>query len=203
MTERMNGCDRRKQLVEISFQLFSSYGFSGTTIRHIAQAAGVSEATLYKYFPTKRDLYRAIIEEKIKCLFHDLPDFDEEKSDDPKKIFKQMALTKLRAIYRDDGPTRFLMFSLLENKDITNMFYEEYLSYWHRKMSRYISNLSNKGHFKEVDQYLALLSFYGPLFLLDIRKNIFGMHVLPEDKLEEVADSFIEIFFNGISKRRA
>ena len=66
MTERLKAAERREQIVQAAIELFSRKGFRGTTTREIAEAVGISEAALFKYFATKEDLYSAIIEAKAR-----------------------------------------------------------------------------------------------------------------------------------------
>src|SRR3954470_3888140 len=61
---RMAAGDRRLQIVKVAMRLFSERGFRGTTTKEIAQAAGVSEAIIFRHFATKEDLYTAIIDYK-------------------------------------------------------------------------------------------------------------------------------------------
>jgi AcrR family transcriptional regulator len=49
----------REHLVSKALELFLERGFGGTTIDHITDAAGVSRATFYSYFATKRDVLLA------------------------------------------------------------------------------------------------------------------------------------------------
>jgi len=49
----------REHLVSKALELFLERGYGGTTIDHITDAAGVSRATFYTYFPTKRDVLLA------------------------------------------------------------------------------------------------------------------------------------------------
>ena len=42
--------------------VFAAKGFDGTTTRELARAAGVSEALLYKHFPSKESLYAAMLD---------------------------------------------------------------------------------------------------------------------------------------------
>lgn len=42
--------------------MFAEKGFDGTTTRELAKAAGVSEALLYKHFPSKESLYTAMLD---------------------------------------------------------------------------------------------------------------------------------------------
>src|ERR1700732_2771407 len=59
---RMSAADRRQQLIEVSIDLFSRKGFGGTTTKEIAAAAGVTEAIIFRHFPTKSDLYNAVLD---------------------------------------------------------------------------------------------------------------------------------------------
>src|ERR1044071_2431872 len=58
---RLDSEERRKAIVNAAVPLFARNGFSGTTTREIAEAAGISEALLFKHFPTKKALYREIL----------------------------------------------------------------------------------------------------------------------------------------------
>src|ERR687889_817967 len=61
---RMAAEDRRLQIALTAMRLFSERGFRGTTTKEIAQAAGVSEAIIFRHFATKEELYTAIIDYK-------------------------------------------------------------------------------------------------------------------------------------------
>src|SRR6476660_115450 len=62
---RSTSQQRQAGLIAAAASLFAEKGFNGTTTREIAKAAGVSEALVFKYFPTKRLLYAAILAEKV------------------------------------------------------------------------------------------------------------------------------------------
>ena len=61
MREKRLSCDARKEaIVKAVLPLFARNGFAKTTTKQLAQAAGVSEALLYKHFPSKETLYAQI-----------------------------------------------------------------------------------------------------------------------------------------------
>jgi AcrR family transcriptional regulator len=57
---RLDSDERRKAIVKAAVPLFARKGFAGTTTRELAEAAGISEALLFKHFPSKQSLYREI-----------------------------------------------------------------------------------------------------------------------------------------------
>jgi len=61
---RMKGDARREQILATAVNLFSRNGFRGTTTKEIAQAAGVSEAMVFRHFANKEALYAAILDDK-------------------------------------------------------------------------------------------------------------------------------------------
>src|SRR3972149_4316194 len=60
-SSRLSSEDRREAIVEAVKGVFAEKGFDGTTTRELANAAGVSEALLYKHFPSKESLYAALL----------------------------------------------------------------------------------------------------------------------------------------------
>ena len=59
---RLDSDERRKAIVAAAVPLFARKGFAGTTTRELAEAAGISEALLFRHFPTKQLLYREIMQ---------------------------------------------------------------------------------------------------------------------------------------------
>jgi len=60
-TVRLDSEARRKAIVDAALPLFARKGFGATTTKQIAEAAGISEALLFKHFPTKDALYRDML----------------------------------------------------------------------------------------------------------------------------------------------
>jgi AcrR family transcriptional regulator len=59
---RLTGEARKEAIVQAVRDVFAEKGFDGTTTRELAKAAGVSEALLYKHFPSKESLYAAMLD---------------------------------------------------------------------------------------------------------------------------------------------
>ncbi len=62
---KMSGEDRRTAIIRTAQRIFVEKGFYRTTTRELAEAAGVSEALLFKHFPSKEALYCAI---QVSCF---------------------------------------------------------------------------------------------------------------------------------------
>jgi AcrR family transcriptional regulator len=59
-TDRLSAEERREAILLAALPIFAAKGFDAVTTREVAEAAGVSEALLYRHFASKRDMYAAI-----------------------------------------------------------------------------------------------------------------------------------------------
>ena len=66
----MRAPERRAQLLEVAGRLFGSSGYHAVSMEDVARRAGVTKPTLYDHFPSKKDLYLALIEADLDAL-HD------------------------------------------------------------------------------------------------------------------------------------
>lgn len=64
-TRRLAHADRRSSILEAATIAFAARGYEGARTLEIAQAAEVSEALLYRHFPSKEALYSAVLERLI------------------------------------------------------------------------------------------------------------------------------------------
>jgi AcrR family transcriptional regulator len=60
---RLPAAERRAAIVDAALEVFGKRSYAGATTAEIARAAGISEPILYRHFASKRDLYRACLEE--------------------------------------------------------------------------------------------------------------------------------------------
>src|SRR5689334_16582857 len=67
---RADAARNRARLLEIAYQTFAAEGLS-VPIDEIARRAGVGAGTVYRHFPTKEDLYRAVVEDRIQRIVDD------------------------------------------------------------------------------------------------------------------------------------
>jgi AcrR family transcriptional regulator len=52
-------CDRREEILDAATCLFAEHGFSDAVTQLLADRLGVGKGTLYRYFPSKRELFLA------------------------------------------------------------------------------------------------------------------------------------------------
>src|SRR5439155_17004815 len=112
-THRSSGQERQASIIAAAAALFAQKGFNGTTTREIAKTAGISEALLFKYFPTKRALYAAILaaRSQLSQLMVSIEEAAEKRDD--VRVFTLIASFRIHR-GSDSSLLRLLLFSALE-----------------------------------------------------------------------------------------
>ena len=64
---RADAARNRARVLEVAYETFAAEGLS-VPIDEIARRAGVGAGTVYRHFPTKEDLYRAVVEDRIASI---------------------------------------------------------------------------------------------------------------------------------------
>src|SRR5450432_1434928 len=69
--ERLPRDERVAEIMQAARQVFCAKGYEAASTAEIADRAGVVEGTLYRYFPTKRDLLIKVVEQFYEDIFRD------------------------------------------------------------------------------------------------------------------------------------
>jgi AcrR family transcriptional regulator len=67
---RMRGPERRAQLLDVARKVFGTSGFHAVSMETVAREAGVTKPILYDHFPSKKELYLALIDADL-AMLHD------------------------------------------------------------------------------------------------------------------------------------
>ena len=200
---RMTGDARRSQILRVAINLFSQRGFSGTTTKEIARAAGVSEAIIFRHFANKDELYSALLDHKACNRTFESP-FEKVnekiKAKDDYGVFYTMALNALEHHSEDSEFLRLMLHSALEDHDLARMFFESFITDVYNFLGGYIRQRQADGAFRAIEPLIVVRAFVG-MFVHHSLNNLLWDK---EQKLlkisnEEAARNFAEILLRGIA----
>jgi AcrR family transcriptional regulator len=198
----MTAEDRKLQILRVAVSLFSQKGFGGTTTREIAQAAGVSEAMVFRHFATKQELYTAILDHKA-CSGDSMnPEemvAEALKQKDDQAVFEQLALGALEHHEGDPEFQRLLLHSALEGHELSEIFFEKFVRRVYELLGGYIAERQRDGVMGKIDPAIAVRAFIGMIIHHSLNNNLWD----PQRRLlkisnAEAAKHFADILLNGI-----
>ncbi|BCA55803.1 putative Transcriptional regulator acrR [Nitrospira sp. KM1] len=194
---RPSSQERQAGLIAAAASLFAAKGFNGTTTKEIAKSAGVSEALVFKYFPTKRALYAAILAEKV--TINELLEAVEEsaKKRDDRRVFTLIAAFRIRP-HTDSTFLRLLLFSALEGDELSDMFFGKHHRVFYERLAAYIDTRIGERAFRTVDPLLAARAFVGMVVHHRLLHEIFGVPM--HRSHEETVTTIVDIFLAGLRR---
>jgi TetR/AcrR family transcriptional regulator len=161
---RLPADERRRQLIEVAIDLFSRRGFSGTTTREIAAAAGVTEAIIFRHFATKQQLYTAILDyrkqdpraqEWFAAIASQMGRNDDEA------LFRGL-IEKIIHVMREDSKfERVLLYAALEGHELAAMYHEQFARPIRDLLVGYIERRQREGALRKLDPNALLSAMAG------------------------------------------
>lgn len=102
------GSATRRRILQIALSLMSQRGVDGTSMRDLAAAAGLNVASLYHYFPSKRELLEAVLVEHGFLPVH-APRPDPRKYDDIDSPLAQLLADILVSMFEVEDFVRLMV----------------------------------------------------------------------------------------------
>ena len=197
-TRRRSAADRRQQIVREAMRCFASNGFRGTTTREIASAVGITEAALYRYFPSKQSLYDAIIDAKIATPPPQELVKEPAARRDDEEVFTTLARVLLERGLADPDFLRLFLFTALEGHELSQPFYTARVGALRGFITDYIRMRMREGAFRERDPALCARAFLGMVW------DYMNVRILRDQgdgypqPLEEVVSTYVGLFLAGL-----
>ncbi|MCA9510376.1 MAG: TetR/AcrR family transcriptional regulator [Myxococcales bacterium] len=194
--------ERREEIVSAAIRCFAERGFHGTTTRRIAEAVGITEAALYRYFASKDALYDAIVERKLRSpSLVDAVRADAARRDDD-AVFRGLARAILEAGTGDPDFVRLMFFTGLESHALATPLYVGRIEPVRAFVTSYVRSRIEEGAFRAIDPMLGARAFLGMIWdYLNVRVVHGQAEVYPQG-LDEVVDTFVDLFLAGIAMGR-
>ena len=199
MGSRMTAEDRRGQILRGAMELFAEKGFRGATTREIAGHLGISEALMFKYFPSKKALYRAIIQKRTDGTEEMFFPQEAIHAKDDRQVFRAIASNLIARNTEDPTFMRLILYSALEGHDLSRIFFETHVMGKTRLLSDYIRQRIKEKAFKPVPPLLAARAFMGMIIHYVQFREIHGMKSFMKFSQKKAVQTFVDTFLNGLT----
>lgn len=196
MSEESTARGERTQaeIVQAAHHLFVSYGYHGTSMRQIAAEAGIALGSIYNHFPSKEDIFVAVLIEWHP--FHDVMPALEAAQGETIEEFVHDAASQM--VSRTESRLDFLnlvFIELVEFKgehlpQIVQMFFPSILNFAQRF-------LQEKDNLRPIPTAIMVRAFIG-LFFSYVMTELIIAQQLPPEMQENALEHFVEIYLHGI-----
>ena len=187
--------DRREDILQASLHLFAERGFHGTSMRDIARAADITEGLIYHYFASKRDLFRAIIEERsFLPLLRTLPELADQL--DLRALLIVLARGFFDVLRQNTKLIRLLLQEVQVFPEEKEAFFADAVGQSIAELASILNaRMSNRAR-AQVDPQVASRLFFNALLAFFVEQEILGgKHMLPASEhvyIEHLVDMLVK-----------
>lgn len=174
----MGSKDTRERIVAEAFVLFAARGFHAVSVRDIASAVGIKDASLYNHFSGKQAIFDAIVAEALerarrtfgerRILFDVTDDVTPYEDMGPERL-RQMVLPSLRYFFEDLFMVRLrrlLVISQFENEEAGRVYRLVFVEQPMALQRTIFEHLMATGEFARDDAAQMALEFQSVPFML-------------------------------------
>jgi AcrR family transcriptional regulator len=183
---------RREEILDAAAPVFAEYGYPNTDVQFIADALQVGKGTIYRYFPSKQDLFLAAVDRGMQRL-RQATDAATAVADPLEAL--ERGITAYLAFFRDHPQyTELLIQERAEFKDRKKQTYFVHREANIGKWRDFFADLIVRGRVREVPVE-RILDVVGDLVYGTMFTNYFaGRHKPLEAQVRDVLD----VLFHGI-----
>lgn len=190
--------ETRKRILQAAVQVFADQGYTGATTRGIAEAAGVSELTLFRHFGSKKNLFMAAIQRHSA-----IPGIEaalaSQLSGDPRQDLTMIGTHFLSTLTERRQELLMTLYEAGRIPEVRQVSAQ--VPRQQREMlTSYMRRQIETGQLRDLDPSMMAQAFLGMLFAYAIYQALFDKTPPGEEMIRSCVDFFVEVFLQGVSK---
>ncbi|HLE16240.1 MAG TPA: TetR/AcrR family transcriptional regulator [Anaerolineales bacterium] len=184
----------RVEIVEAAYCLFLEQGYHGTSMRQIAQEAGIAVGGIYNHFSSKEEIYLAVLRDHHP--YHEvLPAMNAAEGETLEAFVRDAAMRMVAMLDRRKDFLNVMFIELVEfnGQHISYLFdliYPQLIAFSGRFMQ-------DQDRLRPVPTPVLVRAFIGLFFSYIITDLLIGTQ-MPQEMQVNALDHFIDIYLHGI-----
>ena len=197
---------RPQELLDAALALFVEKGFAATKSEEVAKRAGVSKGTLYLYYPSKEELFKAVVRQNLSALIAE----GQEAVDNHHGSSSELLSFLLHTWWERIGNTpaagiHKVMLSEVRNfPELAQFYADEVIIPADRLFSTCVQRGVDSGEFRPLPVHEVAHALMAPLIFMAVHRHSFGACPLhgPDRDPSLVLNTHLELVLRGLEVRK-
>ncbi len=203
---------RPQELLDAALQLFVEKGFAATRTDDVAHLAGVSKGTLYLYFPSKEELFKAVVRHHLTALILEGEQIAAQFQGPTPELLRLLMHTWWDRVGDGyaGGICKVVTGEVRNFPELAQFYVDEVIVPANRLIGGTLQRGMDRGEFRSVPLAAAAQALIAPLLFLALHKHSIGACPVHGTHWEPrlVIETQLDLMLNGLlvakpAKRRA
>lgn len=196
---------RPQELLDAALTLFVEKGFAGSRTDEVAQRAGVSKGTLYIYYPSKEELFKAVVRQNLSSLIAE----GEEMASSFEGSSSELLSCLLKTWWERVGNTpaagihKIVLAEVRNFPELAQFYNDEVMVPADRLFSRCVQRGIERGEFRPMPLHEVALALMAPVIFMAIHRHSFGACPVHGAEVDPtlVLDTHLDLVLRGLEVR--
>jgi AcrR family transcriptional regulator len=194
---------RPQELLNAALELFVEKGFSAARSDEVAARAGVSKGTLYLYFPSKEDLFKAVVRSNLSALIAEGQLIADRFEGSSSQLLRRLMHTWWQRVgdTAAGGIFKIIVAEVRNFPELAQFYTDEVIVPAQRLIAGTLRRGIERGEFRAVPVDEATHTLIAPLLFLALHKHsvgacpVMGPHMNPSSLI----DTQIDLMLHGLA----
>jgi AcrR family transcriptional regulator len=183
-----------RAIIDAAYDLIVERGYAATSMRQIADKAGLALGSIYNHFPSKEEVFVAVIQERHPLL-QIVPLLNAVEGETVETFARNAARTLIAELGHHPEFLNLLLIEIVEFKGEHVPVVFEKMFPMIEQLAQRLSNL--QGDMREIPQFVLARAFLGMFFSFFITELLLNRTLFAESQIDAL-DHFVDIFLHGI-----
>jgi len=196
---------KRQAIVSVARDAFLRDGYGGTAMSSIAAAVGGSKTTLWSYFPSKQDLFAAVVDDMVERYGEALR-VPPPPEGDPRETMRALGQSLMTTLAR---PQIIALHRMITGEagrfpELGGVLYERGPARGHARVSAWLAHLMERGVLRPADPLTAVKQFVALCQAGQFQKYLIGaLKRLDKAELDAEIEQAVETFLRAYAPESA
>ncbi len=168
---------RPAEIIEAALHVFTEQGFASAKLEEVARRAGIAKGTLYRYFDTKEDLFRAVVQHAIAGNLQTIEQAAQAFQGSLRELVPVL-LTQIAGRMSNSRLPALARLVIGESRvfpDLARIWHDNVVAHVLRLLTSLIAEAQARGEVRPGDPTAYALSIVGPLVTGMLFSEVFGV----------------------------
>ena len=194
---------RPAEIISAALASFAERGFAATRLDDIAERAGVTRGTLYLYFPSKEELFKAVVRQSIVPIIARGEELVAQSQEPSSALLAKVLLMMPTAVAGSPvSAIPKLVISEARNfPDLAQFYLKEVIRRGRRLLTAIIARGVERGEFRAVDRDYIFFSLMSPLLVAMLWKHSLEPYDGKRLDVQALFRTHLDLLQHGLLKR--
>lgn len=189
---------RPAEIIDAAMTIFAERGFAEARLEDVARLAGVAKGTLYRYFPTKQDMFRAVANQAIAANLALIATLAAPSTDALPDIVRTLLLQAADDVGDSRVPAiaRMIVVEGQSFPDVARIWHDQVANEMLTLLTGLIARAQAAGIVRDGDPRLHAFSILSPVVFAQLFREVFGADTAPD--MQALAAQHAETVLTGL-----